>query len=107
MRYERYENGVLVESYDHRTVSQTAQERIETIKNACKAAIEDTGIAWMVEREVTGGKPVPQSVKDQCASYRALNAELETRINALVSQATDNDDKAICDQIEQVNWTSL
>jgi hypothetical protein len=106
MKYERYENGVLVESYDHRTVSQTAQERIETIKNACKAAIEDTGIAWMVEREVTGGKAVPQSVKDQCASYRALNAELETRINALVSQATDNDDKAICDQIEQVNWTN-
>ena len=106
MKYERYENGVLVESYDHRTVSQTAQERIETIKNACKAAIEDTGIAWMVEREVTGGKPVPQSVKDQCASYRALNAELETRINALVNQATNDDDKVICDQIEQVNWTN-
>jgi hypothetical protein len=106
MKYERYENGVLVESYDHRTVSQTAQERIETVKNACKTAIEDIGIAWMVEREVTGGKAVPQSVKDQCATYRALNAELETRINALVGQATDNDDKAICDQIEQVNWTN-
>jgi uncharacterized protein involved in propanediol utilization len=106
MKYERYENGVLVESYDHRTVSQTAQERLEMVKNACKTAIEDTGIAWMVEREVTGGKVVPQSVKDLCASYRALNAELETRINALVSQAIDNDDKAICDQIEQVNWTN-
>ena len=106
MKYERYENGVLVESYDHRTVSKTAQERIEIIKNACKTAIEDTGIAWMVEREVTGGKPVPQSVKDLCASYRALNADLETRINALIGQATDNDDKEICDQIEQVNWTN-
>jgi uncharacterized protein involved in propanediol utilization len=106
MKYERYENGVIVESYDHRTVSQTAQERLEMAKTACKTAIEDTGIAWMVEREVTGGKSVPQSVKDLCASYRALNAELETRINALVSQATDNDDKAICDQIEQVNWTN-
>ena len=106
MKYERYENGVLVESYDNRTVSQTAQEHIEMIKNACKTAIEDTGIAWMVEREVTGGKPVPQSVKEQCASYRALNADLETKINALVNQATDDDDKAICDQIEQVNWIS-
>ena len=106
MKYERYENGVLVESYDHRTVSHTAQERLEMAKNACKTAIEDTGIAWMVEREVTGGKAVPQSVKDLCASYRALNAELETRINALVSQATDNDDKTICDQIEQINWTN-
>jgi hypothetical protein len=106
MKYERYENGVLVESIDNRTVSQIAQERLDMIKNACKIAIEDTGIAWMVEREVTGGKAVPQSVKDLCASYRALNAELETRINALVSQATNDDDKAICDQIEQVNWTS-
>lgn len=104
MKYERYENGVLVESYDHRTVSQTAEDRLSMIKNACKTAIEDTGIAWMVEREVTGGKPVPQSVKDQCASYRALNTELESQINALVSQAKDNDDKAICDQIEQINW---
>jgi hypothetical protein len=106
MKYERYENGVLVESYDNRTVSQAAQERLEMVKNACKTAIEDTGIAWMVEREVTGGKAVPQSIKDLCASYRALNADLESQINALVNQATDNDDKAICDQIEQINWTS-
>jgi len=106
MKYELYENGVLVESYDNRTVSQTAQERIEMIKNACQKAIEDTGIAWMVEREVTGGKAVPQSVKDLCSSYRTLNAELEATINALIAQATDNDDKAICDQIEQVNWTN-
>ena len=106
MKYERYENGVLVESIDNRTVSQTAQKRLEMAKNACKTAIENTGIAWMVEREVTGGKAVPQSIKDLCASYRALNADLESQINALVNQATNNDDKAICDQIEQINWNS-
>lgn len=105
MKYERYENGILVEAYDHRTVSQTAQERISAIKNSCKEAIENTGISWMVERELSGGKPVPQSIKDQCSAYRDLNTDLETQINALVGQAQDNDDKAICDLIELINWT--
>lgn len=105
MKYERYLNGVLVESYDHRTVADTAQAQINAIKEYCKVAIEQTGISWMTERELSGGKVIPQEIKDKCQFYRTLSNTLEQQIQDLVSTAVDNNDKAVCDKIEQIIWT--
>lgn len=104
MRYERYENGVLVEYVDTRKVDETAKTQISNIKYGCRISIENTGIAWMVEREVSGGTPVPQEIKDKCAEYRFFSNQLENSVNDLAAQAKDNDDKEICDRIEKVVW---
>lgn len=97
-------DGNLVSDDDKRTVSACAKRRIEMIRAECALAIDATGIRWMVEREVSGGKPVPQSVRDACAALRAKSNELEARIEALAAAAPSDADKATCDAIERVSW---
>ena len=50
---------------------------IAGIKAEARRRIEATGLPWMVEREVSGGDPVPQTVKDQAAAIRAASDALE------------------------------
>jgi hypothetical protein len=104
MRYELYKNGVCIQVIDERTVSSAALEKINEIKTKCKEAIEGTGMQWMVEREVSGGKPVPEEVKSLCAFYRSRSNELEELVETLSQKAIDDNDKIICDQIQQVSW---
>lgn len=104
IRVETYKDGQLVEVVDTRTVSVQAQRRISEIKEACAKAIEETGIAWMVQREVTGGTPVPQDVKDACAAHRQRSNDLEAQIQGYVDAAKNDEDKVACDLIEKVNW---
>ncbi len=99
-----YQDGVLVSVFDDRTVSATSAERIDAIKAQCAEAIEATGIAWMAQRELSGGAPIPQAVKDACAAYRARSNDLETQVNTIASGALSDDDKAACDAIETVLW---
>lgn len=97
-------DGNLVEDRDDRTVSWCVEQRLEMIRNECALAIEATGVRWMVEREVSGGKPVPQDVKDTCAALRAKSNTLEKQIADYAALATSDTDKATCDLIEAVNW---
>jgi len=103
-RYSLYEDGVLVYQEDTRLVSICAERKLEEVRYKCAELIAATGIDWMVQREVSGGKPVPQSVKDQCAAYRARSNELEAQVATAVSAAADDDDKAACDAVESISW---
>lgn len=104
IRYALYENGVLVHQEDTRIVSVSAERKLAEIRYRCAQGIAATGIDWMVQREVSGGKPVPQSVKDQCAAYRARSNELEAQVATAVSAAVNDDDKNACDAIESISW---
>lgn len=50
---------------------------VEDVKYETKARIADSGITWMLEREMTGGDPVPQAIKDYLAAVRATGTALE------------------------------
>lgn len=104
VRYSLYENGALVYEEDTRLVSVCAERKLAEIRYKCADLITATGIDWMVQREVSGGKPIPQAVKDQCAAYRTRSNELESQIAAAISSAENDDDKAACDAIETVTW---
>lgn len=103
-RYSLYEGGVLVYQEDTRLVSVCADRKLAEVRYKCAELIAATGIAWMVQREVSGGKPIPQSVKDLCASYRARSNELEQRIAEVKAWATSDEDKSVCDAIEAIVW---
>jgi hypothetical protein len=104
IRYSLYENGVLVYQEDTRLVSVCAERKLAEVRYKCAELIAATGIDWMVQREVSGGKPVPQAVKNQCAAYRTRSNDLESRVAAAISSAENDDDKAACDAIEAVTW---
>lgn len=105
MRYERYDQtGKLVEVLDLRTVSECMTERITAIKQRCFEEIEKTGVSWMVEREITGGKAVPQEIKDLCQQHRQKCDLLEKRIREIADDAGSNEDKDACDQIQRIDW---
>lgn len=103
MRKETWKNGVLIGFEDTRTVAGVKALKIASIKAACAAAIGAAVPSWMIEREVLGGTPVPQDLKDLCATYRAHSNDLEAEVMALAA-GVENDDKAVCDAIETVNW---
>lgn len=105
IRYSLYQNGVLIHQEDTRLVSICAERKLLEIRHQCSQAISATGIDWMVQREVSGGKPIPQSVKDECASYRNRSNELESQIDAAVSAAANDDDKNACDIIDNISWS--
>jgi hypothetical protein len=103
-RYSLYENDVLVYQEDTRLVSVCSDRKLAEIRYKCAELIAATGIDWMVQREVSGGKPIPQDVKDLCASYRARSNELEQRIAEVKTWASSDEDKAVCDTIEAIAW---
>ena len=104
IRYSLYENDVLIYQEDNRLVSVCAARKLADVRYKCAELITNTGIDWMVQREVSGGKPVPQSVKDQCAAYRLRSNELESQIATAAAAAQNDDDKNACDAIEAVAW---
>jgi hypothetical protein len=103
-RYSLYENDALVYQEDTRLVSVCAERKFLEIRHKCAELIAATGIDWMVQREVSGGKPIPQDVKDLCASYRARSNELEQRIAEVKTWASSDEDKSVCDTIESIAW---
>jgi hypothetical protein len=103
-RYSLYENDALVYQEDTRLVSVCAERKVAEIRYKCANLITATGIDWMVQREVSGGKPVPQNVKDLCASYRAMSNELEQRVAEVKTWASSDEDKSTCDTIEAIAW---
>lgn len=60
---------------------------VSTVKELAASRIRETGLPWMVEREVSGGDPVPQPVKDECAAIRAWSDDRETLITAAADDA--------------------
>ena len=104
IRYSLYENDVLIYQEDNRLVSVCAARKLADVRYKCAELITNTGIDWMVQREVSGGKLVPQNVKDLCASYRAKSNELEQRVAEAKTLASSDEDKAICDIIEAIAW---
>ena len=106
MVYELYENGVCIKVIGTRTVSNSAHIKIQDIKECCKKSIEETGLSWMVEREVSGGKAVPEEIKNACIFYRDKSNRLELLINGIAENAIDDFDQGACDQIEQIDWYS-
>lgn len=56
-----------------------AQWRVKKSEVKAEAArrIAETGVGWMVEREVSGGAPIPQAVKDACALIRERSNAIE------------------------------
>ena len=105
IRYSLYENGVLIHQEDTRLVSVSAERKLAEIRVKAAEAIAATGVDWMAARELSGGKPIPQAVKDQCAAYRAKSNALESQVAAAQQGAVNDDDKAACDAIEAVVWT--
>lgn len=103
-RYSLYENGVLVHEHDDRLVSICADRKLNEVRYRAAQAIAATGIDWMAVRELSGGSPVPQSVKDQCVAYRAKSNTLEAAVHAAQQAAVNDEDKAACDAIEAVAW---
>ena len=55
-----------------------AMVRNTDVKAEAARRIAETGIGWMVEREVSGGAPIPQAVKDACALIRERSNAIET-----------------------------
>lgn len=51
---------------------------IDAVKTEASRRIASTGLGWMVEREVSGGAPIPQVVKDACALIRERSNAIET-----------------------------
>ena len=103
-RYELYENGVLVESSDTRTVPNSAAVRKQEIKDIAAKLITETGIDWRVIRELTGGEPVSLELKEQVQQIRDYSSQLESEVDALTNTAETEDDHAVCDEIEKVKW---
>jgi len=50
----------------------------DAVKKEAARRIAETGIGWMVEREVSGGALIPQAVKDACALIRERSNAIET-----------------------------
>jgi hypothetical protein len=100
------EGNVVVE-IDIRTVSKVAAQKIDEIKTLCQKDIEATGIGWMVERQISGGKEVPEEIKIQCAEYRERSKVLEQQVLDFVSNATNESDHGTCDNIQNISWTEI
>jgi hypothetical protein len=104
IKYSLYENGILIHQEDNRLVSICAERKRAEIRYKATELIISTGIDWMAAREISGGKPIPQDVKDQCAAYRAKSNDLEAQVAGIVASAMSNDDKEVCDAIEDIVW---
>lgn len=124
-RYERYENGAVVEVIDTRAVSECAARRVMQIKaeaeerilaiapiykqanltaRAAELALMFPGIKGEDLPEPYRSEYVAgQAIWSRIKSVRAASNEAEAQINAIVAAATD-DDRAACDLIEQVLW---
>lgn len=53
------------------------EKRVCAIKAEAQRRIRASGLGWMVEREMSGGKPVPDSIKTFAAAVRAACNQLE------------------------------
>lgn len=68
---------------DHRSPT------IDDIKAEAARRIYASGLSWMVEREVSGGLPIPQAVKDYAAAVRAASGAMEA-MSPIPDDYTDN-----------------
>jgi hypothetical protein len=100
MRRELYQNGKLIAVQDSRTVASSAELALILIKQHCREAIEATGISWMIERELSGGKAVPEEVKQKCVFFRDKSNEMEALIADAVTKETADLALNVCDEIE-------
>lgn len=50
---------------------------IQDIKDEARRRIDEIVPRWMIDREVLGGDPVPQALKDAAESIRVRSGELE------------------------------
>jgi hypothetical protein len=100
MKHELYQNGKLIALNDNRSVADSAELALALTKQSCKDAIEATGISWMVERELSGGKAVPDEVKQKCALFRSKSNETEKLIIAATTKDAIDSVSSICDEIE-------
>jgi hypothetical protein len=57
---------------------------IDTVKYLADLRIRETGVGWMVERQITGGTPVPEEVKTLCQSIRDWSNEREGLLLAAI-----------------------
>ncbi len=104
IKYSLYKNNVLVYQEDTRLVSVCAQEKISQIRLIASSLIGKTGVDWMASRELSGGKPIPQLIKDQCAEYRKKSNDLEAMVITFRENAINDEDKDVCDSIENIVW---
>ncbi len=98
-RYQRFDNGELVDETDDRTVKEVRAARLVLIRARAAAEIYALDMGWMVEREATGGDPVPADVKAKAAAIRTKSNGLEEKIDAVTGTG-----KAACDKIEKIAW---
>lgn len=59
------------------------------VKAEAARRIYASGLPWMVEREVSGGEPIPQAVKDHAAAVRAASGVLES-LSPIPADYTDD-----------------
>ncbi len=102
VRAETYDSkGNCIEVIDNRTPDDVLAYRLKMIRAAAAEQIAALDLGWMVEREVTGGTPVPQKLKDAAAAIRARSNDLESQANAAAAIRA-KDPIAVCNAIEDV-----
>lgn len=55
---------------------------IQNIKDEARRRIDEIVPRWMIDREVLGGDPVPQELKDAAEAIRVRSGELEQSLPA-------------------------
>ena len=103
-KYERFENGVLVETVDDRTVQTTAAERVTMMNAWMEEQLQPTDYIIIKASDPTSGAAVPQAVLDARVAVRNAGRTAKDAIAAIVAAAQGDDDKEACDAIERVGW---
>lgn len=65
------------------SVDEAEALTIARIKNYARGLIAKTGLPWMVEREVSGGKPIPKSIKTQVQAIRDASDRAEKIVKSM------------------------
>lgn len=63
---------------------------VTNIKEEARRRIHETGLSWYVEREVSGGSPIPEAIKAYCAEVRSASNDLEALDPIPTDYADDN-----------------
>lgn len=73
----RWDDDVLG-NFDKKAIdAECVRIHLQLIKREASRRISETGLPWLVERELSGGKSIPKDVKSRCAVIRTKCAELE------------------------------
>lgn len=84
------ERQLVADEYDNKGVEipefETPPVTAEQIKAEAQRRIEDIMPMWMVARQVSGGDPIPDEVKEQVQAIREKSNELEETLPVALTE---------------------